>query len=286
MGEISIRRRGSRGVSSSRHGTPFTPDRRPSRFPPRYSAAELAHVKQHTRCIECGAYGHWRQECPRLSHSDSIPPTVPIRDFRASRVHLADASSNSFITSEVSTLPTDSVPSHDDLFHDIVEQLQLEDSYVPSSPSFPGSISYMAMSSTVPSNIHLDVWIADSGANQHMSHKFEWFSSYQPLTPKDSWPITSVAGHKTYVAGTGTIRFLLQLPDRTEIFSLDNVLYVHGLDCNLLSTTAMAKKHGFIFTGSADKCTFTKDNQLHLTCRLKNGNVRIGSLGGAPFMKT
>ena len=129
----------------------------------------------------------------------------------------------------------------------------------------------MAMSSSVSSPIHLDVWIADSGANQHMSHKLEWFSSYQPLSSHNSWPITSVAGHKTYVAGTGTIRFLLQLPDRTEIFSLDNVLYVPGFDCNLLSTTAIAKQHGFTFTGSADRCTFTKNDQLHLTGRLRNG---------------
>ena len=270
-GEVSHSGRGSRGVFSSRRGISFTPDRRQSRFPPRYSAAELAHVKQHTRCIECGAYGHWRQECPRLSHSDSILPTTPTRDFRTSRVHLADASSTSLITPEVSTLPADNVSSHDDLFHDIVEQLQLEDSYVPTSQSLPGTFSYMAMSSSVSSSLHLDVWIADSGANQHMSHKLEWFSSYKPISPQNSWPITSVAGHKTYVAGTGTIRFLLQLPDRTEIFSLDNVLYVPGLDCNLLSTTAIAKTYGFTFTGSADKCTFTKDDQLHLTGRLRNG---------------
>ena len=103
-----------------------------------------------------------------------------------------------------------------------------------------------------------------------MSHKFEWFTSYKPLSPANSWPITSVAGHKTYVAGTCTIRFLLQLPDRTKILSLDNVLYVPGLDCNLFSTTAMAKTHGFIFTRSADRCTFTKDSELYFTGRLRN----------------
>ena len=32
----------------------------------------------------------------------------------------------------------------------------------------------------------------------------------------------------------------------------------------------MAKKHGLIFTGGADGCTFTKDNELYLTGRLKN----------------
>ena len=117
------------------------------------------------------------------------------------------------------------------------------------------------------SSILLDIWIADNDANQHMSHKFEWFTSYKPLSPATSSPITSVSGHKTYVASIGTICFLLQLPDRTKIFSLDNVLYVLGLDCNLFSTTTMAKKHGFIFIGSTNRCTFTKDNELYLTCR-------------------
>lgn len=109
----------------------------------------------------------------------------------------------------------------------------------------------------------------DNGANQHTLHKLEWFTSYKPLSPANSWPIISVAGHKIYVAGTGTVRFLLQLPDLTEIFSLYNVLYVPGLDCNLFSTIAMAKKHGLIFTSGVDSCTFTKDNELYLTGRLK-----------------
>ena len=45
----------SRGVSPSSHGTPFLHDRHLSRPSPQYSA-DLAHVKQHTRYIECGAY--------------------------------------------------------------------------------------------------------------------------------------------------------------------------------------------------------------------------------------
>ena len=32
----------------------------------------------------------------------------------------------------------------------------------------------------------------------------------------------------------------------------------------------MAKTHGFIFTGSADRCTFTKDSELYFTSRLRN----------------
>ena len=268
-----------RGVSPFRRGASFLNSRRSSRPIPRYSAAELAHVKQHTRCIECGEYGHWRQECPHLFPENS----ESMKFFNSTRVHFAEVSPSSFssdssLTTEVSPLPVDTLLSHDDDFHDTVEQLQLEDSYTEDysntsdlQSTHPLSRGYMAVSSSVTPNLLLDVWIADIGANQHMSHKFEWFTSYKPLSPANSWPITSIAGHyKTYVAGIGTIRFLLQLPDRTEIFCLENVLYVPGLDCNLFSTTAMAKKYGLIFTGGANSCNFTKDSELYLTWRLKN----------------
>lgn len=151
-----------------------------------------------------------------------------------------------------------------------MEDSYLEDYSDPSTQQSPHTISrgYMALSSSVIPNQLLDVWIADSGANQHMSHKLELFTHYKPLSNAKSWPITSIDGNKTYVAGTGTVRFLIQLPDRTESFSLENVLYVPGLGCNLFSTTAIAKKHGLIFTGGADRCTFTKDNELFLTGRL------------------
>ena len=84
---------------------------------------------------------------------------------------------------------------------------------------------------------------------------FEWFTSYKPLTSQQSWPFISVAGHKTDVANTGTMFFLLQLPDQTQFISLDGVLYVCGLDCNIFFTIAIAKKHGFIFIGGVNRCT-------------------------------
>ena len=267
-----------RGVSMFQRGASFSDTRHSSRPLPRYSAAELAHVKQHTRCIECGEYGHWRQECPRLfpQHSESM------ENFHSTRVHFAadsppSCTSDSSLTPEVSSLPIDTLLSHDDDFHDTIEQLQLDDSYTEdySAPtdlqsSHPLSHGYMVVSSSITPNFLHDIWIADSGANQHMSHKLDWFTSYKPLSHDKPWPINSIAGHTTYVAGTGTIRFLLQLPDRTEIFSLENVLYVPGLDCNLFSTTAMAKRCGLTFTGGADSCHFTKEDELYLTGRMKN----------------
>ena len=158
-----------------------------------------------------------------------------------------------------------------------MKQLQLEESYSEDYYDVLGAHSshsifraYMATSYFVPSNLLSEVWIVDNNANQHILHKFEWFTSYKPLYFGQSGPITSVVGHKTYVVGIGTIRFLLHLPVWIEIYSLNDVLYVFGLDCNLLSITTMANKHDFIFTCSVDRCIFTKDNELYLIGRLRN----------------
>jgi hypothetical protein len=55
---------------------------------------------------------------------------------RSSRVHFADVSpslpslsSVSSLTLEISLLPAENLLYHDNLFHDIVEQVQLEESY-------------------------------------------------------------------------------------------------------------------------------------------------------------
>lgn len=53
----------SRGMSSSYYGAHFLHDHRPFQPSSRYFVAMLAHLKQHTHCIEYGAYGQWCQEC-------------------------------------------------------------------------------------------------------------------------------------------------------------------------------------------------------------------------------
>jgi hypothetical protein len=106
----------------------------------------------------------------------------------------------------------------------------------------------MAISSAAP--VHLtDVWIVDSGANRHMTHNIHWFTDYKPLRSDIKWPINAAVGHQVFAVGTGTIKLLMQLPTCTEVISLENVLHVPDLQCNLFSTTLMVKKHGMAFIG-------------------------------------
>ena len=141
------------------------------------------------RCIECGAYGYWRHECPRLIYTRpmSIPPTKSMRDYHSSRVHFVDVSSSlSFFfsvssnISKVSPLLVENLLSHEEFFHDIVELLHLEESYskdyydkLEAYSNHSISRAYMATSPFVPSNNLLDDRIVDSGANHYISNKFE-----------------------------------------------------------------------------------------------------------------
>ena len=101
-----------------------------------------------------------------------------------------------------------------------------------------------------------------------MSHNFQWFSSYTPIPSTTSWPITAIVGHQCYVAGTGTIKLLVQLPHKGDIVLLQNVLYVPGLQCNLFSTTLMATKHSIHFIGTQTHCHFIKNDEILFTGRL------------------
>ena len=87
------------------------------------------------------------------------------------------------------------------------------------------------------------------------------------LPSTTSWPITAIAGHQCYVAGTGTIKLLVQLPHKVDIVLLQNVLYVPGLQCNLFSTTLMATKHSIHFIGTQTHCHFIKDEEILFTGR-------------------
>jgi hypothetical protein len=85
-----------------------------------------------------------------------------------------------------------------------------------------------------------------------------------------------VAEHQAYVARTGTIKLLVQLPNKTESIFLKNVLHILGLRCNLFSTTLMAKKHGLQFIGKVDSCEFMRDGMIHLTSTLQHDMYLLG----------
>ena len=219
---------------------------------------ELQALKSRTRCNCSGRLGHWWQECLD-------------REQRPLRARLAEASqpypsSLDDITPHLSALEIDNGFS-DPPFTDSTSSF--EPQFSTDSPSSLETITRCYMTSDSLHSLDIEnSWIADSGANKHMSHNFQWFSSYTPLSSATSWPITAIAGHQCYVAGTGTIKLLVQLPHKVEIVLLQNVLYVPGLQCNLFSTTLLAIKHSIHFIGTQTHCYFVKNNNIVFTGRL------------------
>ena len=235
--------------------TPYNPS--VNTTPNSHRALELKALKSRTRCNCCGRLGHRWQECPdkeqrplRASLAEALPPYP---------------SSPDDLTPHLSALDIDD-GSYDPNFTD--SQSSFDPQFSTESSSIPETITkaYMTSDSLLSFDIQ-NSWIADSGANKHMSHNFQWFSSYTPLPSATSWPITAIVGHQCYVAGTGTIKVLVQ-PHKVEIVLLQNVLYVPGLQCNLFSTTLMATKHSIHFIGTQTHYHFVKNNEILFTGRL------------------
>ena len=158
-------------------------------------AMELQQLKQRTRCSNCNQLGHWWQECPMLQQNSRNAFTDTQRQGTFPRAHLVDAfsanSASAHVSSPGHTIQLEEPPdalhpeSLDfDFFQDSFDHLQLEDS-CSSQPTytdlgyedpFPDNyISRAHMTITKPdlTTDLLDVWIADSGANMHMSHNLD-----------------------------------------------------------------------------------------------------------------
>jgi hypothetical protein len=69
-----------------------------------------------------------------------------------------------------------------------------------------------------------DIWILDSGANEHITSSAHWFTSYHKIDPK---PVNLPNGTSVLVQYAGTIHFSPQ-------FYLENVLYSSSFTMNLI----------------------------------------------------
>lgn len=106
-----------------------------------------------------------------------------------------------------------------------------------------------------------DVFIADSGASQHMCFKQDCFMNYQENT--HPFKVTVANGDAINAEGKGDIRVLVQIGKRKIIRILEGVWYVPKLGRNLLSVSKLAQKN-YTFKANKDKCVFMKDNKPHL----------------------
>lgn len=84
------------------------------------------------------------------------------------------------------------------------------------------------------------LWIADSGATQHMCNQLEWFSEFKPV---DKPVVASVGdGNKVEVLGIGSVPLINNIDGKEVRGVLTNVIYVPALTSNLFSIGASSKQ--------------------------------------------
>ncbi len=97
--------------------------------------------------------------------------------------------------------------------------------------------------STVQRRRSMD-WFLDSGASQHMTDNRDFFSSFE--TVSSHWPdVTGIADSLRQVEGVGEVHIRTKVGGEWKNGTLKGVLYVPGLNANLLSV-GMAADHGII----------------------------------------
>jgi hypothetical protein len=76
-----------------------------------------------------------------------------------------------------------------------------------------------------------DIWLLDSGANEHIVSSTHWFTSYHKIIPKH---VNLPNGTSVLVQYAGTIRFSPQ-------FYLDNVMFSPLFNLNLISISKLCQ---------------------------------------------
>ncbi|KYN10396.1 Copia protein [Trachymyrmex cornetzi] len=114
-----------------------------------------------------------------------------------------------------------------------------------------------------------DVWILDSGASRHMTHRSNWISNLQ--TYKDEH-VSLGDGTKCKVHGRGTV-YIQRLVDGQWLDGvLEDVLYVPDLNKNLFSVGAcMNKNYRVVFTNNSVKLFL--NNALKASGAKRNNNL-------------
>lgn len=112
-------------------------------------------------------------------------------------------------------------------------------------------IAFVATMSEIQSVAAKDVWVADSGASQHMTSRREWFSELKEI-PLGKF-VRVASNNKLPIHGYGSIRASMWNGTSWEECVLENVQYVPGLGPNLFST-GTATSRGYVMVERQHVC--------------------------------
>lgn len=119
-------------------------------------------------------------------------------------------------------------------------------------------IAFTALSNKVISSSNEDVWIADSGATEHMTSRKEWFSE---LKMSNANRFVCIANNeKLPIEGSGTIQIEAFVENKWFRRTLTNVQYVPKLTQNLFSTGSATSK-GLSMVINATNCVLMDEKK-------------------------
>lgn len=118
-------------------------------------------------------------------------------------------------------------------------------------------------------NLKCDAWIADSGANAHMTFRRDFFSSLRPNTEGIA---VKIADNRVISAsGIGTIDIKEIIDGKVYEHELQDVLYVPEFRRSLFSITTVNKR-GYSYHSYHDRCEFIRsDGEVIATGDLHDG---------------
>ncbi|XP_019429362.1 PREDICTED: uncharacterized protein LOC109336966 [Lupinus angustifolius] len=100
----------------------------------------------------------------------------------------------------------------------------------------PESKPLTLMVTTIAENSHHEAWFLDSGCSNHMTSHKEWFIDFDPSRKRK---VKFVDDNTLKVEGAGDVVIMMQNGSKALIL---NVLFVHGMRCNLLSIGQLIQK--------------------------------------------
>jgi len=190
-------------------------------------------LKKKTKCHNCGRVGHWCREC-----------RAPKKDVQQDRNHKRE--------------------EHNQI-HEVQEEREMGSNFNSFKSKQDRTHAFMVYekSQEIPS----DLWISDSGADQHVTGRKDWFSIYEEFeTPRK---VSVTDNHEVLALGFGTIKLEGFIVGEWRSCTLEEVLYIPNA-VNLFSECVAARK-GHVIVRDHKQTVFYKDGKEGIRADYKNG---------------
>lgn len=145
---------------------------------------------------------------------------------------------------------------------------KIENANSATSSSYNGT--FLAASAFATSVNPSCAWILDTGATQHMCHDRDVFSNYSEF--EEPIPVKMGDAKLIYGIGSGTVTLMLNIGNKVRTTTLENVLYVPKLACNLFSISR-ANKNGRTTEFNEKACKVYSKNRETLAVGTRKGNL-------------